>query len=200
MTSADDLSINNAARRPPSWEAWVGAHGDVFARLTAPQRALVEAAVRFVVATEGHPIMRRVAAFFLLHAGMQLSPAQVGVAVGRTDRALRTVQALSAREFLESIWGELGRHRQPKLSAEHAGPIAKYLIDHPGCTQAEMVGHIRGSFAIVIDPLTLRRFFKKYGLGVLRQGRSADEDEPRPFDSDGPGSAGPSSSSQRRSR
>jgi transposase len=178
----------------------MAAHGDVLAALTGPQRALMEAAVRFVSATEGHPIMRRIAAFFLLHAGMRLSPAQVGVAVGRTDRALRTVQALSARAFLESIWGELGRHRQPKLSAEHAGPIAKYLIDHPGCTQAEMVGHIRGSFGIVVDPLTLRRFFKKYGLGVLRKGRGDQEDQPHPFDWDEPALAGPSSCSRRRSR
>ena len=155
--------------------------------------------MRFVVATDGHPIMRRVAAFFLLHAGMGLTPAQVGLADGRTDRALRTVRALSARDFVESIWGELGRHRQPKLSAEHAGPIAKYLIDHPDCTQAEMVGHIRASFGIVVDTLTLRRFFKKYGLGVLRKGRG-EEDESRPFASDEPVSEGPSSSSRRRSR
>jgi hypothetical protein len=200
MTRKDDSSIDSEARRPPSWEAWVALNGDMIARLTAPQRALLEAAVRFVVATNGHPIMRRVAAFFLLHAGMKLSPAQVGLAVGRTDRALRTVQSLSARDFLESIWGELGRHRQPKLSAEHAGPIAKYLIDHPRCTQAEMVGNIRASFGIVVEPLTLRRFFKKYGLGVLRKGSTADEDETRPFESDGLDSGGPSSSSRRRSR
>lgn len=196
----DDHSSSNEARQPPSWEAWVAAHGDVLARLTVPQRSLVEAAVRFVLATEGHPLMRRVAAFFLLHAGMRLSPAQVGIAVGRTDRALRTVQALSARDFLESIWGELGRHRQPKLSAEHAGPIAKYLIDHPGCTQAEMVGHIRSGFGIAIDPLTLRRFFKKYGLGVLRQGHHQDAEDARPFAWDAPGSAEPFSSSRRRWR
>lgn len=202
MTRKDDSSIDNEARRPrpPSWEAWVAANGDLLARLTAPQRTLLEAAVRFVIATEGHPIMRRVAAFFLLHAGMKLSPAQVGMAVGRTDRALRTVQSLSAQDFLESIWGELGRHRQPKLSAEHAGPIAKYLIDHPGCTQVEMVRNIRASFGIVVEPLTLRRFFQKYGLGVLRKGRNEDQEDPRPFDLDEPGSAGPSSSSRRRSR
>lgn len=193
MTSADDRS-SNEGRRPLSWEAWSKAHGDVLARLTAPQRALLEAAVRFVVGCDGHPIMRRMAAFFLLHAGMGLTPAQVGTAVGRTDRALRTVQKLSPREFVESIWGELGRHRQPKLSAEHAGPIAKYLIDHPGCTQTAMVGNIRASFGITVDLLTLRRFFKKYGLGVLRQGRSDDEEDSRPFDSGAPGLAEPSCS------
>ena len=81
----------------------MAAHGDVLAALTGPQRALMEAAVRFVSATEGHPIMGRSAAFFLLHAGLRLSPAQVGVAVGRTDRAWRTVQALAARDLLASI-------------------------------------------------------------------------------------------------
>ena len=62
--------------------------------------------------------------------------------IGRTDRAMRTVQALSAQGVLDSVWGELGRHRQPKLHAEHAGPIAKYLVDHPDCTQAQMVAFI----------------------------------------------------------
>ena len=201
MTTADDDSTDTETTRSPSWEVWVAAHGEMLSRLAVPQRVLLEAAVRFVAATEGHPMMRRMAAFFLLHAEMGLSPAQVGMAVGRTDRALRTVQALSARSFLESIWGELGRHRQPKLSAEHAGPIAKYLIDHPGCTQAEMVGMIRESFGISIDPLTLRRFFKKYGLGVLRKGRSEEAaEEARPFVSDAPASVAPSSSSRRRSR
>ena len=84
----------------------------------------------------------RAAAFFLLHAGMGLTPAQVGAAIGRTDRALRTVQALSARGFLDSVWAELGRHRQPKLHAEHAGPIAKYLVDHPHERHAQVVAFI----------------------------------------------------------
>ena len=117
MPDADEQSLSTDARRPPSWAAWMAAHGDVLAALTGPQRTLMEAAVRFVGATEGHPIRRRSAAFFLLHARAAVSPAQVGVAVGRTDRAWRTVQALSARDLLESIRGELGRHRQPKLSA-----------------------------------------------------------------------------------
>jgi hypothetical protein len=44
---------------------------------------------------------------------------------------MRTVRASSAQDVLTSIWAELGRHRQPKLHAEHAGPIAKCLVEHP---------------------------------------------------------------------
>jgi hypothetical protein len=57
---------------------------------------------------------------------------------------MRTVQALGAHEVLTSIWAELRRHRQPKLHPEHAGSIAKYLVDHPGCTQLDVTVFIAG--------------------------------------------------------
>jgi transposase len=184
----------------PSWQVWQAEHGVTLAKLTPAQKALLEAAVRFVAEVEGEHIMVRLAGFFLLHAGMGLSPAHVGAAIGRTDRAMRTVQALGARELLESIWGEMGRHRKPKLAAEHAGPIALYMVEHPRCTQFEMVSFIERSFGIKVDPLTLRRFFKTYGLGVLRDDRAEEGTEARPFDSAVPASAAHSYSSRRRSR
>lgn len=106
---------------------------------------------------------------------MGITPAQVGAAVGRTDRAMRTVQALGVREVLDSIWAELGRHRQPKLDPEHAGPIAKYLVDHPGCTQPEVTAFTVSELSIVVDIQTLRRFLPAYGLDVLRPDRTALE-------------------------
>ena len=121
-----DTMTRQASETPQDvWAGWQREHADVMARATGPQRILLEAAVRFVAVMPAQPILLRVAAFFLLHAGMGLTPAQVGAAMGRTDRAMRTVQALGARDVLESIWAELGRHRQPKLHPEHAGPSAK---------------------------------------------------------------------------
>ena len=182
------MSIRGAGRRrnkPPekAWASWARTHKEILERATGPQHVLLEATVRFVAVIGGQPILSRAAAFFLLHAGMGLTPAQVGAAIGRTDRAMRTVQALSAQEFLASVWGELGRHRQPKLHAEHAGPIAKYLVDHPDCTQAEMVAFIARELTIHVEPLTLRRFFKAYGLGVLRStpGHVEPTEADRPF-------------------
>jgi transposase len=166
-----------------AWASWARTHKETLERATGAQQVLLEATVRFVAVIGGQPILSRAAAFFLLHAGMGLTPAQVGAAVGRTDRAMRTVQGLSAREFLESVWRELGRHRQPKLHAEHAGPIAKYLVDHPDCTQAEVVAFLAREVGIHVDPQTLRRFFKTYGLGALRaESTTAESTEaPRPF-------------------
>jgi hypothetical protein len=172
----------------------------VLEKATGPQRVLLEAAVRFVAVIAGQPLLLRMAAFFLLHAGMGLTPAQVGAAVGRTDRAMRTVRELSVRELLDSIWAELRRHRQPKLHPEHAGPIAKYLVDHSGCTQPEVVAFIASDLKIDVDVQTLRRFFDTYGLGVLRPNRVVQEQAPaRPFRWGAPTSGAPSSSCPPRS-
>lgn len=186
--------------KPPSWKKWKRSHGDVLRKATEPQRALLEAAVRFVAEVEAEHMMVRLSGFFLLHAHMGLTPSQVGAAVGRSDRAMRTVQSLDARELLESVWGEMGRHRKPKLSAEHAGPIALYLVDHRGCTLREMVGFIDRSLDIKVDPLTLRRFFKVYGLGVLRDDREEEGTDARPFDLGARATVGRSSCSPRRLR
>lgn len=200
--TARKMRTEGSEQPQEAWARWADAHADVLERATGPQRVLLEAAVRFVAAIFGQPLMTRMAAFFLLHAGMGLTPAQVGMAVGRTDRAMRNVQALSVHDLLESIWGELRRHRQPKLHAEHAGPIAKYLVDHPRCLQAEVVVFIARELSIDIDPQTLRRFFKAYGLGVLRadQDNAASTEDARPFALGAPVSEEPSSCCPSRSR
>ena len=116
-----DTATTQASETPQdAWARWQREHADVLARATGPQRILLEAAVRFVAVIAAQPILLRVAAFFLLHAGMGLTPAQVGAAVGRTDRAMRTVQALGARERARL---DLGRARA--TSAAQAAPGAR---------------------------------------------------------------------------
>jgi hypothetical protein len=161
-----------------AWARWEREHASMLEKATATQRVLLEAAVRFVAVIAAQPILLRVAAFFLLHVDMGLTPAQVGAAVGRTDRAMRTVRALTAHDMLDSVWAELGRHRQPKLHAEHVGPIAKYLIDHPHCTQPEVVAFIAKELQISIEPQTLRHFLDIYSLNVLRPAGQADVARP----------------------
>jgi hypothetical protein len=179
-----------------AWQAWTAEHADLFANSLTAQKVLLEAAVRFVAAIEHHPVVSRMGAFFLLHAHLGLTPAQVGAAVGRTDRAMRTVQALSALDFLDSIWRELGRHRTPKLLPEHAGPVAKYLVEHPGCTVAQILAFLHEELHIDLDRKALRRFSQTYNLGVFRAPTDhEDEDGERPFSWDAPTSGEPSSCS-----
>jgi len=178
-TQTGELAEQTGELAEAAWTCWERGHADVLERATAVQRVLLEAAVRFVTTIEAQPILLRLVAFFLLHAGMGLTPAQVGAAVGRTDRAMRTVRALTARDVLDSMWAELRRHRQPKLQPEHVGPIAKYLVDHPRCTQPEVVAFIGSELKIDIESQTLRRFLDVYGLDVLHPSRQ--EVASRPF-------------------
>jgi hypothetical protein len=181
---ASDTAVAQAGEPiEDAWASWRHEHASVLERATGPQCVLLEAAVRFLAVIAAQPILLRMAAFFLLHAGMGLTPAQVGAAVGRTDQAMRTVRGLSARDLLNSIWAELGRHRQPKLHPKHAGPIAKYLVDHPRCTLPEVVAFIASDLRIAIDPQTLRRFLDTYGLDVFRPdpGAAKGAEDARPF-------------------
>jgi hypothetical protein len=186
-----------------AWARWQCEHAVLLERATGPQRVLLEATVRFVAVIAAQPILLRVAAYFLLHAGMGLTLVQVGAAVGRTDRAMHTVRALAPRELLDSIWAELGRHRQPRLHAEHAGPIAKYLVDHPRCTQSEVVAFIARELSVEIEVQTLRRFLESYGLYVFcpdHDRRDAEEaDGSRPCSSGALTSGAPSSYCRPRS-
>jgi len=184
-TMATDTATTQANEAPQdAWARWQREHADVLEGATRSQQVLLEAVVRFVAVIAAQPILLRAAAFFLLHADMGLTAAQVGAAVGRTDRAMRTVRALTAHEMLDSIWAELGRHRQPRLQPEHAGPIAKYLVDHPRCTQPEVVAFIAKELKIDIEQQTLRRFLETYGLYVFRpdhdRGRAGEVDASRP--------------------
>jgi hypothetical protein len=164
----DTVGTQASETSKDAWVRWQGEHADVMAGATRAQVILLEAAVKFVAVVAAQPVLLRLAAFFLLHAGMDLTPAQVGAAMGRTDRAMRTVRALDAREMLDSVWAELGRHRQPKLHPEHAGPIAKYLVDHPGCTHVDVSRFVAAELSIIVDAQTIGRFLEAYGLGALR--------------------------------
>lgn len=191
---ATETTLAQASEPPQEvWARWEREHASVLERATTAQRVLLEAAVRFVAVIAGQPLLLRMAGFFLLHADMGLTPAQVGAAVGRTDRAMRTVRGLSAHELLDSIWAELGRHRQPKLHPEHAGPIAKYLVEHPRSTLPEVVAFIASELGIEVDPQTLHRFLATYGLEVLRPDRGdlKEAEQARPFSLGAPTSGAP---------
>ncbi|WP_437613527.1 hypothetical protein WMF20_12465 [Sorangium sp. So ce834] len=197
---ATDTATTQASEAQQAWARWQREHADVLEGATRAQQVLLEAAVRFVAAIAAQPILLRVAAYFLLHSDTGLTTAQVGAAVGRTDRAMRTVRTLTAHQMLESIWAELGRHRQPRLRPEHAGPIAKYLVDHPRCTQPEVVTFIARELGIDIEQQTLRRFLDAYGLYVFRPDHDrAEAHVARPTSSGAPTSGAPSSCCRPRS-
>jgi uncharacterized protein (DUF1800 family) len=81
-----------------AWARWMREHEEVVKKATEPQRLLLEAAVRFVAAVSAQPLLLRLAAFFLLHAG---SVSKSCVLVEVASRPFERVRA---------------RHRAPQAS------------------------------------------------------------------------------------
>jgi hypothetical protein len=106
-----------------AWERWEREPTEVLERATRAQRVLLKTAVRFVAVIAAQPILLRLAAFFLLHAGMDRTPAQVGAAVGRTDRAMRTVRALSVPDFTSGLRSEVRADSACAPLPPHGCPI-----------------------------------------------------------------------------
>jgi hypothetical protein len=67
----------------------------------------------------------------------------------------------------------VGGHRKAKLKAEHAGIVAKYLVQHPRSRVNDLIDFISSQLGPKLDRLTLRRYLKRYGLGCLREAEIA---------------------------
>jgi hypothetical protein len=116
-TMATDTAVAHTSAPPQeAWARWEREHADVLERATKQQQVLLQAAVWFVAVIAGQPLLLH-GGVFLLHAGMGRRRLKSRAAVGRTDRAMRTVRGLSARDLLDAIWAELGRHRQKLTGA-----------------------------------------------------------------------------------
>jgi hypothetical protein len=114
------------------------------------------------------PVMRRVTGYLLTHCGMGLGTGVISSVIGLSDRSLRVAQALEPKQMLHSIRHPTGGHRKPKLKAEDAGVVARYLFEHPESEVKEVLAFIRTRFGVTMDRLTLRRFVARFGLGCLR--------------------------------
>lgn len=120
--------------------------------------------------------LRRVVEYSLAHSGMGLGSVIIGKLSGTTDRAIRETQKLEANSLLSYVQKPIVGHRPPKLVAEHAGPLARFLVTHKEAKVADILAFIEQEFDESVDRLTLRRYMKKHGLGCLRE--NVHEDAP----------------------
>ena len=149
--------------------SWGKEHEVDIGRLDDGQKWLVFVALQLLAWIGDIVVLKRFLGCLLSHCGMGLSSTQISKLVGGTDRNVRYNREHSAEE----LWKRLSRpergHRAAKLRAEHAGPVAKFLVNHQGARVDEILAFIDEELGAKIKPLTLRRFIKRYGLGVLRE-------------------------------
>jgi hypothetical protein len=112
--------------------------------------------------------LRRLVGYFLAHAGMGFGSTFIAALLEVSDRAIRYTNACTAEEIVDGIRNPVRGHRAPKLGPEQAGPLAKYLLEHPRAKVRDILEFVTNEFGVTMDRLTLRRYLARYGLGCLR--------------------------------
>lgn len=111
------------------------------------------------------PLLRRLCAFLLLHAGMRLRPALLHPLLGVSERALRQYRSLTPQALCESL-RRPPHGQRPKLLPAHVGPIARFVIERPAASQADLLRFVRSELRIDIERHTLAAFLARYGLAA----------------------------------
>jgi transposase len=148
---------------------WGEEHGFNMSSLDEGQRWVVFAALVVLGVIGELKPLKRLLGYMLAHSGLGLGSSLIGALIGVSDRAVRYTQAQSAREMLEHVRDPKRGHAPPKLKPEHAGPIAKYLVEHPRVKAPQILEFVAETFGVTVDRLTLRRYLERYGLGCLRE-------------------------------
>jgi hypothetical protein len=149
----------------PAWAASAEVNLD---RFDDGQQWVLFAALNIMGFVGTLPVMRRITGYLLTHCGMGLGTGVISSVIGLSDRSLRVAQALEPKQMLYSIRHPTGGHRKPKLKAEDAGIVARFLFEHPDSEVSEVLAFIRTRFGVTMDRLTLRRFVARFGLGCMR--------------------------------
>jgi len=177
MTRAE-AAAERECRRDQVLQEWAQQHNVGLQRLDVGQQWVVYAALRVMACVASVPLLRRVVEWALMHSGMDLGSTIVGAVTGASSRTVRDTQAMEAPALLRYVQQPVVGHRKPKLEPEHAGLLAKYLVEHKGAKVKDILAFIERELGVTMDRLTLRRYIKRYGLGCLRNDQHADEDAP----------------------
>ncbi len=147
-------------------------------RLTAEQRAVLQAAFRFRQA-QGHGYFAtRVLGHFLLHADTGLKVAPLARLLGVSRPTASRQQHLSAKEAIQQAHHRLDGRSYGKLLPRYAGPIAEFLLTHAGASRADLIDFIDRTWSVRVSRIALYKFLKKFGLDEASRQAAA----PRPPD------------------
>jgi hypothetical protein len=173
------------------FSTWL-AQADVPAgRLTPQQQALLRAVFRFRRRQGQDYYSSRLLSHFLLHCDSGLKVAQVARLLGLTRPTASGHQGLSSKQVIQQAHHRLDGRPYGKLLPRYAGPIAQFLLAHPGSSRSDLLDFVQATFGVRVSRIALYKFFKKYGLDHVPG--QAPEPAPAgpPQGPAGPGQAGP---------
>lgn len=171
-----------------TFAGWLHDSAVVDATLTTPQRAILEAAWRFLESRGHDYFSRRLLSHFLLHAQTRLKVAQIARLLGFSRSAASAQQGLSSKEVIQASHHRLVGPTHGKLLPRYAGPIAQFLLEQPQASRWDLLDFIRRTWNVSVSRMAVHRFLKKYGLEqtgrvvALRPAAPAATTDPDPAD------------------
>jgi hypothetical protein len=147
---------------------WARSHQLEAETLSIEQRVLIGAALHFLDFAKHHRLLVRLVTYFLAHCGVGLSVSCVARVVGRTTRAVEMTKAVSVEEIVKAAHRDGARHGAPTLEAIHAGPVAEFIFEHPGCTHRDVAAFAGERLGVEVGIDGVRAFLRRHGLVGLR--------------------------------
>jgi hypothetical protein len=137
------------------------------------QRELIGAALHFLDFAKHHRLLVRLVTYFLTHCGVELSVSCVARVVGRTTRAVEMTRGVSVDEIVKAAHRDGARHGAPTLEPIHAGPVAEFIFEHPGCTHRDIAAFAGERLGVEVGIDGVRAFLRRHGLVNLRKNEPA---------------------------
>ena len=150
-----------------TWTDWL-VNADVSeTRLTADQRALLQAAFAFRQQCGTDYFSTRLLSHFLLHSHTGLKVAQIARLLNLSRSAASAQQGLSSKEVVQAAHHRLAGRAHGKLLPRFAGPIAQFILDNPKASRYDVLDFIERTWQVRVSRMALHRFLKKYGLNQI---------------------------------
>jgi transposase len=144
---------------------WLKQAGISPERLTAEQKAVVQAAYQFRQQAGDDYYSNRLLGHFLLNCGSGLKVAQIARLLKISRPTASRQQGLSSKEVIQAGHHRMAGRSHGKLLPRYAGPIAEFVLTtHPKATHYDTLDFIERTWGVRVSTVALHKFLKKYGL------------------------------------
>jgi transposase len=133
-------------------------------RLTAQQRGLLQYAFAFRERCGDDYYSNRLLSHFLLHCDSGLKVAQIARLLGISRPTASHQQGVSSKEAIQAAHHRMAGRPYGKLLPRYAGPIAEFILTHPGATRYDILDFIERTWDVRVSTVALHHFCKKFGL------------------------------------
>jgi hypothetical protein len=144
--------------------SWLAAATIPEANLTDAQRAVLQAAFAFQERCGDDYYSTRLLSHFLLHSQLGLPVAHVARLLRLSRSTASAQQNLSSKEVIQAAHHRLSGRSHGKLLPRFAGPVARFLHQHPEATRWDLLDFLRDHCGVSVSRMALHKFLKKYGL------------------------------------